>query len=217
MSQQQTNELEEAIEKLKQEVEIEVILPNGNTEKMYYDFSKLNYKQIESTKLALLIWDQKFRNLPNTLPTMQQTFFEEAGARGMAMMLYTKDKDNNPVPYKGEINNHRPYELLNYTTGEQYEMLNMCRNFFLSKWGVTSHDFKTEFLNTTDLLLSSQMEKIQELIAAQIKQKGFSKKKQEEMEKAMSAILNNSFNNILQADSSEQSVPDSDIEEMKST
>ena len=200
---EKTNELTEILNLQNQEIEIQVNLPNGNIENMYYDFKRLNYKQIESTKLCLLIWDQKFRDLPSTLPTMQQSLFEEAGARGMAMILYTKDKDGKPQPFTGDISKHRPYELLNYTDGEQYETLDLCKNFFLGRWGVIPHSFKQEFLNTADLLLGSHMGKMQDLMEEQFKRKGYSKKKQEEMTTVMRSILKQSLPNILQQDSSE--------------
>lgn len=202
------SELEEAMKILKDEVVIEVKLPNGNTENMYYKFENLNYKHIESTKLALVIWDEKYKNHPNTLPTLQQTFFEQAGAMGMAMMLYTKDTKGNPIPFTGNINKHRPYELLDYTTGEQYELLTMVRNFFLSKWGVTSFDFKSQFLDTAELLLTSQMDKIEELMNKEVKKKGYTKNQQEEIKVLIKTLLTHSLKNTSPADSSGQSVPD---------
>lgn len=215
MSEEQTNydnssdkELERALEQLKQETEIEVTLPNGNTEKMYYQFENLNYKQIESAKLAMLIWDEKLRNLPTTLPTMQQAFYEQAGAQGMAMILYTKDDKGKPVAFDGNINNHRPYKLLEHATGKQYNDLVLIKNFFLSNWGVTSFDFKNQFLNTADLLLNTQMDKIVEIMEKEISKKDISKEQAKSMIEDMRTILHQSLVNTSQVDSSGQSVQD---------
>lgn len=215
-TQAQSDEIEKALAQLEQEIEIEVTLPNGNTEKMYYKFENLNYKQIESAKLAMLIWDEKLRNLPTTLPTMQQTFFEQAGSQGMAMILYTKDDKGKPVPFDGNINNHRPYKLLEYATGKQYNDLVLIKNFFLSNWGVTSFDFKGQFLNTAELLLNSQMDKIMEMMEKEIGKKNLSKKQTKKMIADMKTILNHSLTNTSQLDSSEQSVVSLDTSETTS-
>ena len=202
------DDLEKALDQLKQEIEIEVTLNNGNTEKMYYKFENLNYKQIESAKLAMLIWDEKLRKLPTTLPTMQATFYEQVGAQGMAMILYTKDDKGKPIPYTGTISNHRPYTLLDYATGEQYNDLVLIKNFFLSNWGVTSFDFKSQFLNTAELLLNSQMDKIMEIMDKEISKKNLSKKDTQKAKELIKTVLEQSLVNTSQVASSEQSVPD---------
>ncbi|MFA7327140.1 MAG: hypothetical protein WC121_10780 [Candidatus Kapaibacterium sp.] len=220
MSEEQTNydNLQASLEQLEEEIEIPIRKPNGDIVNVYYQFKNLNYRQIESTKICMLVWDEKLRNLPTTIATLQQALFEEADVRGMAMILYTKDAKGNPEPFTGgDIKKHRPYELLNYTNGDQYDTLTMCRNFFLSKWGVTSFDFKGQFLDTVKLLMTHQMENIQEMMVKAIASKGYSKKQQKDITELIQSLLTQSLVNTSQVDSSGQSVPDSDTKEKKST
>lgn len=225
MSEEQTNydntvngnEITKAIEQLDQEIEIEVNLNNGNTEKMYYKFENLNYKHIESAKLALIIWDEKHRNPPQNLPSLQQTFHEQAGAMGMAMILYVKDDKGNPIPFDGNINTHRPYKLLDYARGDSYKKLEPLKDFFLSNWGVTSFNFKNQFLNTTQLLMTHQMEGMKEIMRGTIAKKGYTKKQQKEIAELIDTLLTRSLVNTSQMDLSGLSVQGSDTKEKKST
>ena len=211
MSEEQTNydDIKKAVEQLEDEITIPITKPNGDIVNVYYKFKNLNYRQIESTKICMLVWDEKLKNLPTTIATLQQALFEEADVRGMAMILYTKDSKGNPKPFMGgDIKQHEPYELLSYTNGDQYDTLTMCRNFFLGKWGVTSFNFKNQFLDTAQLLMTHQMENIQKMMVEAVAKKGYSKKQQKEVTELIKTLLTQSLVNTSQVDLSEQSVPD---------
>lgn len=211
MSEEQTNydDIKTAVEQLEDEITIPITKPNGDIVNVYYKFKNLNFRQIESTKICMLVWDEKLKNLPTTIATLQQALFEEADVRGMAMILYTKDAKGNPEPFMGgDIKKHKPYELLSYTNGEQYDTLMMCRNFFLGKWGVTSFNFKNQFLDTAQLLMTHQMENIQKMMVEAVAKKGYSKKQQKEVTELIRTLLTQSLVNTSQVDLSEPSVPD---------
>lgn len=107
--------------------------------------------------------------------------------------------------------------MLNHVKGiETYDEICMIRNFFLGKFGVISTDFKSQFQDVTQLLLSSQMEGIKEVVRDAMKDKKMTKKQRDEMEVMISGLLGNVLTNTAQQVSSEQSANNSDIESKKS-
>lgn len=212
-----SEELQKALGQIDEEFSFEVEMPSGNTEKMYYNLKEIPFKQINQAKKALIIWENNNANPPRTLPDMQKEFHEYADAVGLSLLFYVKDDKGNPIPYDGNINKHRPFEMLNHVKGiDDYDKITMVRNFFLGKFGVISTDFKSQFQDVTQLLLSSQMEGIKEVVRDAMKDKKMTKKQRDEMEVMISGLLENVLTNTAQQVSSEQSANNSGTESKKS-
>lgn len=158
-----------------QEVKLEIKLPNGDSKSLYYKFDELSVEAIEEAKLYLIIWNEMMKNPPRTIADLQKEMHQQAWKKGAAILLYTKDNKGNPQPYEGNINKHEPFQLAKYIKGDNHDKLVDIQTFFLAKFGVIPHSLEEEFLNYTDLLLSSNQKQIQNLIQTELEKKGVSK------------------------------------------